>query len=62
MWLRCGHAGAFTTVVNAVMSCIEPPRALEEKFAAITALTDTFCEKYLNDEYRVLIHRVARAA
>ena len=40
-------------------SCIEKiPRALEEKFAAITALTDTFCEKYLNDEYRVLIHRV----
>ena len=44
------------------MSCIEPPRALEEKFAAITALTDTFCEKYRNDEYRVLIHRVALAA
>ena len=41
------------------MSPIEKiPRALEEKFAAITALTDTFCEKYLNDEYRVLIHRV----
>ena len=63
MWLKCGHAGAFTTVVHAVMSCIEKiPRALEEKFAAITALTDTFCEKYLNDEYRVLIHRVALAA
>ena len=59
MWLKCGHAGAFTTVVNAAMSPIEKvPRALEEKFAAITALTDTFCEKYLNDEYRVLIHRV----
>ena len=38
------------------------PPALEEKFAAITALTDTFCDKYLTDEYRVLIHRVARAA
>lgn len=29
-----------------------------EKFAAITALTDAFCEKHLNNEYRVLIHRV----
>ncbi|MBI4206142.1 MAG: hypothetical protein HY527_14070, partial [Betaproteobacteria bacterium] len=34
------------------------PGALAEKFAAITALTDAFCEKHLNDEYRVLIHRV----
>jgi len=31
---------------------------MAEKFAAITALTDAFCEKHLNDEYRVLIHRV----
>ena len=29
-----------------------------EKFSAITVLTDDFCEKHLNDEYRVLIHRV----
>ena len=28
------------------------------KVAAITALTDAFCEKLLNEEYRVLIHRV----
>jgi hypothetical protein len=34
------------------------PRAMAEKFSAITALTDAFCEKHLNDEYRVLIHRV----
>ena len=34
------------------------PGAMAEKFAAITALTDAFCEKHLNDEYRVLIHRV----
>jgi hypothetical protein len=34
------------------------PTALAEKFAAITALTDAFCEKHLNDEYRVLIHRL----
>jgi hypothetical protein len=34
------------------------PRAVVEKFSAITVLTDDFCEKHLNDEYRVLIHRV----
>jgi len=34
------------------------PSALAEKFAAITALTDAFCEKHLNDEYRVVIHRL----
>lgn len=31
---------------------------MAEKFTAITALTDAFCEKQLNDEYRVLIHQV----
>ena len=31
---------------------------MADKFAAIIALTDAFCEKHLNDEYRVLIHRV----
>jgi len=31
---------------------------MAEKFAAITALADAFCAKQLNDEYRVLIHRV----
>lgn len=31
---------------------------MAEKFAAITALTAAFCEKELNDEYRVLIQRV----
>ena len=31
---------------------------MAEKFAAITALTDAFCEKQLNDEDRLLIHRV----
>ena len=34
------------------------PRAMAPKFAAITALTDAFCDKHLNDEYRALIHRV----
>lgn len=34
------------------------PRSMAEKFAAITGLTDAFCEAHLSDEYRVLIHRV----
>ena len=34
------------------------PRAMAEKFAAITALTDAFCAMHLNEEYRVLIHRL----
>ena len=34
------------------------PRAMAPRFAAITALTDAFCDKHLNDEYRALIHRV----
>jgi hypothetical protein len=34
------------------------PSALAGKFAAITAFTDAFCATHLNDEYRVLIHRV----
>jgi hypothetical protein len=33
------------------------PRAMADKFAAITALTDTFCAKQLSEEYRALIHR-----
>jgi len=41
------------------MSSLERiPGALAEKFSAITTITDAFCEKHLNDEYRVLIHRV----
>ena len=34
------------------------PRTMAEKFSAITALTNAFCEKHLNEEYRALIHRV----
>ena len=35
------------------MSSLERiPRAIAEKFSAITALRDAFCEKHLNDEYR----------
>jgi hypothetical protein len=37
------------------------PKAMAEKFAAITALTDAFCARHLDDEYRVLIHRVLGA-
>ena len=40
------------------MSSLERvPRAMAERFSAITALTDAFCEKHLNNEYRVLIHQ-----
>ena len=34
------------------------PRAMAEKFATITALTDAFCDKQLNGEYRELIRRL----
>ena len=34
------------------------PRATADKFGAITTLTDSFCAKQLNEEYRALIHRV----
>ena len=34
---------------------------MAEKFAAIAALTDAFCEKHLNEEYRQLIRHVVGA-
>lgn len=34
------------------------PKSMADKFASITALTDSFCEQHLNDEYRAMIHRV----
>lgn len=37
------------------------PKALAEKFAAITTLTDDFCAKHLNEEYRRVIRRVVSA-
>lgn len=37
------------------------PKAMAEKFAAITALTDAFCAHHLNEEYRRMIHRVLGA-
>ena len=37
------------------------PKSMAEKFAAITALTDSFSNQHLNDEYRQLIHRVVGA-
>ncbi|MGO9444769.1 MAG: DUF6398 domain-containing protein [Thiobacillaceae bacterium] len=37
------------------------PKAVAEKFAAITALTDAFCAMQLNEEYRQVIHRVVAA-
>jgi hypothetical protein len=37
------------------------PKAMAEKFAAITSLIDAFCAKHLNDEYRQVIHQVVGA-
>lgn len=37
------------------------PKAMSEKFAAITTLTDAFCAKHLNEEYRQTIHQVVGA-
>jgi len=37
------------------------PHAMAEKFSAVIALTDAFCERHLDDEYRALIHRVIGA-
>jgi hypothetical protein len=34
------------------------PNSIATKFAAIASLTDAFCDKHLNPEYRALIHRV----
>ena len=37
------------------------PQAMADKFSAITALTDAFCELHLNEEYRQMIRRVVGA-
>lgn len=37
------------------------PTAMAAKFAAITSLTDAFCAKFLDEEYRQMIHRVVGA-
>lgn len=37
------------------------PKAMAEKFAAITTLTDAFSAEYLNEEYRQVIHQVVGA-
>jgi len=37
------------------------PKAMAEKFAVITALTDAFCTKHLNEEYQQIIRQVVGA-
>ncbi len=37
------------------------PKAMAEKFAAITTLIDAFCARHLNEEYRQMIHQVVGA-
>jgi hypothetical protein len=46
---RHGHAATMTEKI---------PAAMVGKFAAITSLTDAFCDRYLNEEYRRMIHQV----
>ena len=44
------------------MSFLEKiPKAMAEKYSAISALTDAFCTQHLNEEYRDLIHRILGA-
>jgi hypothetical protein len=40
---------------------VKVPIAQAEKYAVITALTDAFTKKHLNDEYLQLIHRAVGA-
>jgi len=37
------------------------PKTMVDKFAAITALIDTFCTQHLNEEYRQMIHHAVGA-
>jgi len=37
------------------------PKAMAEKFAGITALVDSFCTRYLNEEYLQMIHHAVGA-
>jgi hypothetical protein len=37
------------------------PKSMADKFASITTLTDSFCERHLNDEYRSMIRRAVAA-
>jgi hypothetical protein len=40
---------------------VKVPKAMAEKYAEITALTDAFSKKHLNDEYLLLIHQAIGA-
>ena len=37
------------------------PKAMSEQFSAVTTLTDAFCAKHLNEEYRQMIRQVVGA-
>jgi Domain of unknown function (DUF6398) len=45
----------------AMKTSVKIPKSIAEKFAAITALADAFCQKHLNEEYLQLIHRAVGA-
>jgi len=40
---------------------IKVPKAMAERYAAITALTDAFCDQRLNDEYAEMIRQATAA-
>ncbi len=68
---RCADRLAFSrlTCENVVSrlpaSIMSPPqkipKAMAEKFSAITALTDAFCAKHLNEEFQQIIRQVVGA-
>ena len=58
--LICENAAL--TLLTAIMSLPETiPKAMAEKFAAITVLTDAFCAIHLNEEYRQMIRQLVGA-
>ena len=40
---------------------VKVPKALADKFSAITVLTDAFSKKHLNEEYLQLVHQAIGA-
>ena len=66
-WCLASAGGLCNNVTSTTRSKVimpspeKVPKALAEKFAAITALTDDFCAQHLNDEYRQVIRSASRS-
>ena len=56
--LFCNNVACTTRSKVIMLSPGKVPKALAEKFATITALTDDFWAQHLNDEYRRVIQRL----